>query len=418
MARDADRLVKRFNPWLLVALLWVVAVLNYVDRQAIFSVFPLLEAEMNVSAVQLGLLTTVFAWVYGLVSPFAGYVADRFGRVRMILLSLLVWSAVTWLTGHARNMGELLGSRALMGISEACYIPAALALIADYHRDRSRSLATGLHQSGLYIGIVIGGAAGGWLGERFGWRFAFSLMGVIGIAYFVILKLVLRGTERLKDRPQPSPIGPTIRELWRLPGFRQLAAVFSTVALANWIAYTWLPLYLYETFGMSLAAAGFAATFYMQVGSFAGILVGGGLADFWAARSRRGRLFTQITGILLMAPFLFSVGFVRAQVFLLVALFIFGLGRGLYDCNTMPTLCDIARPEIRSTGYGVFNLMSCLAGGAASAAAGYLKSAIGLSGSFEIAAGLLLLSSILLFKTPSAVNAGAEHPLLRVSPKQ
>ncbi len=409
MARHADRPVKRLNPWLLVALLWVVAVLNYVDRQAIFSVFPLLEAELNVSAVQLGLLTTVFAWVYGLISPFAGYVADRFGRVRMILLSLLVWSAVTWLTGHARNMGELLGSRALMGISEACYIPAALALIADYHRDRSRSLATGLHQSGLYIGIVIGGAAGGWLGQRFGWRYAFTLMGGIGIAYFVILKLVLRGAERTKDRSQAQPIGPTIRELLRLPGFMQLATVFSTVALANWIAYTWLPLYLYEGFGMSLAAAGFSATFYMQAGSFAGILAGGWLADFWAARSPRGRLSTQIAGILLMAPFLFSIGFVRAQVFLLVALFIFGLGRGLYDCNTMPTLCDIARPEIRSTGYGIFNLMSCLAGGAASAAAGYLKAAIGLSGSFEIAAGLLLLSSILLFKTPIGRNISASR---------
>ena len=398
MARHIDRAVKRLNPWLLVALLWVVALLNYVDRQAIFSVFPLLEAELNVPAVRLGLLTTVFAWVYGLVSPFAGYVADRFGRVRMILLSLLVWSAVTWLTGHARNMGELLGSRALMGISEACYIPAALALIADYHHDRSRSLATGLHQSGLYIGIVIGGAAGGWLGQRFGWRFAFTLMGGVGIVYFVILKLTLRGTDASKGASQANPIVATISELLRLPGFLALATVFSTVALANWIAYTWLPLYLYETFGMSLAAAGFSATFYMQVGSFAGILAGGWLADFWAARFPRGRLSTQMTGILLMAPFLFSVGFVRGQFLILTALFIFGLGRGLYDCNTMPTLCDIARPEIRSTGYGIFNLMSCLAGGAATAAAGYLKSTIGLSGSFEITAGLLLFSSILLFR--------------------
>jgi MFS family permease len=170
------RIVRRLNPWLLVALLWVVAVLNYVDRQAIFSVFPLLEAELKVPAVQLGLLTTVFAWVYGLVSPFAGYVADRFGRVRMILLSLLVWSVVTWLTGHAGNIGQLLRSRSLMGISEACYIPATLGLIADYHGARTRSLATGLHQSGSYIGVIIGGAGGGWLGQDFGWHPAFTLM--------------------------------------------------------------------------------------------------------------------------------------------------------------------------------------------------------------------------------------------------
>jgi MFS transporter, Spinster family, sphingosine-1-phosphate transporter len=397
--RRAKRIVKRLNPWLLVALLWVVAVLNYVDRQAIFSVFPLLEAELKVPAVQLGLLTTVFAWVYGLVSPFAGYVADRFGRVRMILLSLLVWSVVTWLTGHAGNIGQLLGSRALMGISEACYIPAALALIADYHGARTRSLATGLHQSGLYIGVIIGGAGGGWLGQHFGWRPAFTLMGVVGIAYFLILKLALRGTDvPKKATTQNKPIGATIKELLHLPGFLPLATVFSTVALANWIAYTWLPLYLYETFGMSLAEAGFSATFYMQAGSFAGILAGGWLADFWTIRSSRGRLSTQMTGLLLMAPFLFSVGFVRGHYLLLAALFLFGFGRGLYDCNTMPTLCDIAPPEIRSTGYGIFNLMSCLAGGAATAAAGYLKGTIGLSGSFEITAVLLLLSCILLSK--------------------
>jgi len=140
---------KTHYAWALVALLWVVAMLNYLDRQVIFSLFPPLQKEFNVTAAQLGLLSTFFLWVYGIVSPLGGFLADRYSRKKIIILSLAVWSAVTWLTGHVTSFNQLLGARALMGVSEACYIPAALALIADHHGERTRSLATGLHQSGI-----------------------------------------------------------------------------------------------------------------------------------------------------------------------------------------------------------------------------------------------------------------------------
>src|SRR5947209_276333 len=159
--------------WLLVGVLWVVALLNYVDRQVIFSMFPLLARDLSLSAVQLGLLSTVFLWVYGLLSPFAGFAADRFGRGRLITASLLVWSAVTLATGLSRTYGQLVAARAVMGLSEACYLPAALACIAQHHGSRTRSLAVGIHQSGLYVGLILGGAAGGWAGERYGWRVPF-----------------------------------------------------------------------------------------------------------------------------------------------------------------------------------------------------------------------------------------------------
>jgi predicted MFS family arabinose efflux permease len=367
-----------------------VGLLNYVDRQVIFSVFPLLEKDLRVPASQLGLLTTVFAWVYGLLSPVAGYIADRFGRTRVILISLLVWSAVTTLTSQTSSMSGLLGSRALMGISEACYIPAALGLIAEYHGSRTRSLATGLHQSGLYIGIVLGGTAGGWIGERFGWRAAFLLMGSIGIAYFFVLRQGLP-RDRREATQRTAALWPTIVELAKLSGFWRLSTAFSAVALANWVAYTWLPLYLYESFDMSLVEAGFTATFYMQAGSFSGIVLGGWLADRWATRSSRGRVLTQATGLALMAPFLFLAAIAHQRGWLIGGLLAFGLGRGLYDCNTMPVLCEIARPEIRSTGYGIFNLSSCIVGGITAGSAGLLKETLGLSTSFQIAAVLLLL---------------------------
>jgi sugar phosphate permease len=196
------------------------------------------------------------------------------------------------------------------------------------------------------------------------------------------------------------------RYLVKLPGFLSLATVFSATSIANWLVYTWLPLYLYERFGMNLTDAGFSATFYIQAASFCGIILGGWMADCWSRCTSRGRLFTQIAGLSAAAPFLFVVGFTKSQFLLTVALCVFGLGRGLYDCDTMPVLCQIARPEYRSTGYGLFNFASCSAGGVAAALAGYLKNAIGLGTAFQCAAVLLLLSLFLLYRLrPASENA-------------
>jgi MFS family permease len=388
--------------WGLVALLWLVALLNYVDRQVIFSLFPLLSGHMGLSAVQLGLLSTVFLWIYGLLSPFAGFAADRFGRARLITISLLVWSAVTLATGVSRSYGQLVGARAVMGLSEACYLPAALALIARHHGLRSRSLAVGLHQSGLYVGMILGGAAGGWAGERFGWRAPFLVLGAVGIAYVGVVALFFRADpiapEAARGKVPASDFRASVIALCRMPGFGIMTAVFSAMAIANWLVYTWLPLYLYERFHMSLADAGFTATFYIQGASVAGIVLGGWVADRWGARSQRGRIYTQVAGLLLASPFLFLLGDADTRVMLVAALVLFGVGRGFYDGNTMPVLCQVASDDLRSTGYGIFNFAGCVAGGVVAALAGALKNLIGLAAAFQIAAAILCLSGLLLLR--------------------
>ncbi|HEU0184458.1 MAG TPA: MFS transporter, partial [Blastocatellia bacterium] len=383
--------------WAVVALLWVVALLNYLDRQIIFSVFPLLKADLRLSDAELGLLGSAFLWVYALLSPISGFLADRFGRVRIIIVSLLVWSMVTWLTRYARSFDELIATRALMGLSEACYIPAALALIADYHSKGRLSLASGIHTSGIYVGIILGGAGGGWMGERFGWRFAFAALGAFGVVYTLILLLTLRGTKTAKREEAAKPqFLPALRELLSLPGFKTLLLVFASFSLANWAIYTWLPNYLYERFNMKLAAAGFSATFYIQVASFGGILLGGWMADRWNQVSARGRVLTQCIGVALAAPCLFLVGFTSSTAPLIAGLIVFGLGRGFYDCNTMPVLSQIARSDLRATGYGILNMAGTLTGGVIAAVAGALKTRIGLGGVFQIAALLLLISAVTL----------------------
>jgi len=382
--------------WLLVGLLWVVAFLNYVDRQVIFSLLPLVEKEFRLTGAQLGFLSTVFLWVYGLASPFAGYLGDRFGRVRMIVVSLLIWSVVTWATGHARSYGELVAARALMGLSEACYLPAALALIADYHGDRTRSLATGLHQSGLYAGIVMGGVGGGWLGEGYGWRSPFTMLGAAGVVYAVVLVWGLRRSARPATAGSALNLAGSLSKLSGLHGFWRVTLVFSAVGLANWLVYTWLPLYLYERFGMTLTSAGFSATFYIQAASFAGILIGGLAADYWGTRRLKGRIWVQSAGLAAAAPFLFLIGVANSQALLIVALLMFGMGRGIYDSNAMPVLCQIAPAQFRSTGYGVFNFVSCMVGGITVVTAGYLKSVIGLGLAFQVAAAILIAAALIL----------------------
>jgi MFS family permease len=389
------------RPWLLVALLWVVALLNYLDRQVIFSLFPLLQQDLHATDIELGLTSTVFLWVYGLLSPFAGYLADRFGRGRMIIAGLFVWSLVTWLTGMARSTNELLIARALMGISEACYLPAALALIVESHPERSRSLAAGVHQSGLYTGMILGGAWGGWMGDHYGWRPVFTILGLFGIAYFVVVWLALRNVDRGSAAAATEPrFLLSMKALVKLPGFLLLTVVFTAFAVQNWIVYTWLPVYLYERFGMSLTNAGFTATFYIQVAGFAGILAGGWMADRWSRTSPRGRLLTQLLGLAIGAPFLFLIGFTASFPLLVIALIAYGLGRGFYDANTMPVLSQIARPDLRATGYGIFNMAGCVAGGVAAAAAGSLKAVIGLSVAFQVSAAILLAGAALLWFVP------------------
>lgn len=389
--------------WLIVILLWGVALLNYLDRQVIFSLFPLLSRDLHASTWELGLISTVFLSVYGACSIFAGYVADRAGRVRVILISLAVWSLATWVTGHVRSMDQMLGVRALMGLSEAFYLPAALALIADWHGPESRSLATGLHQSGLYTGIVLGGAWGGYMGDHAGWRPVFQLLGVAGVVYFIVLLFALRG------KPGENHTSDFLRasaRLWTTAGFVPLLLAFTAMAIANWLIYTWLPLFLYERFHMSLTGAGFSATFYIQAASYAGVILGGIASDRWALKNPAARVKCQIAGLLVAAPFLLLLSATGNFAVLVAALVAFGLGRGVADCNTMPLVRELAPAHLSATAYGFLNMAGCLAGGVGAAVAGYLKEQLGLGAAFQLAAAALACGAIVLAAAMRARSLG------------
>lgn len=390
--------------WLIVALLWVVAFLNYLDRILITSMHDPIVADFKLSDAQFGLLTSVFLWSYGILSPFGGFFADKYSRKKVIVFSVMVWSAVTLWTGFASSFSEMLVARIIMGISEACYIPAALALITDYHRGRTRSLATGLHMSGLYAGLALGGI-GGYIAELWGWRYGFHVFGIVGIVYSFILLKILKDHQRTQsDLTEVVPIDlevnilGALKNLFSKASFYVLLFYFAVLGIVNWLVYGWLPTFLKEHFHLDLGEAGISATGYIQIGSFIGVIVGGILADRWTRKNNRGRIYMLIIGFTLGAPFLFLMASTSVFGIAIIAMLIFGLARGFNDANLMPILRQVADDRYIATGYGFLNFLSTIVGGLMVYVGGALKDAqIDLSIIYQFSAVLLLLATWTLF---------------------
>lgn len=389
--------------WLLVALLAVVALLNYLDRQVIFSLLPLLRTDLHLTDPQIGLLGASFLWIYSFCSLFAGWTAQRLGHRRVILLSLCAWSLVTALTGLSTGFATLAATRAAMGITEAFYIPAALALVTAAHSERHRSLAVSLHQAGIYIGILAGGGPGALAGTAFGWRAVFFGLGLAGVAYTLLLFKALPTAQA--DTKPPDYLNAT-RSIFRARGFWPIFLVFAAISFANWMVATWMPLYLYDRFQFNLQNAGFSATVFTQVSGLAGVIAGGWLADRLSRTRPRGRIATQTAGLIFGAIFLILTGLATTAPVLLGALLLYSLGRGIYDCNVMPVLCDVVGDHERSTAYSLLNFAGTFVGGVAAYGAGALRSVIGLDGALLAAGIIVLASALLLLRIPTPVKAG------------
>jgi MFS transporter, Spinster family, sphingosine-1-phosphate transporter len=402
--------------WFVVALLFPVALLNYLDRQMLATMKASMVADIPTIAnkADWGLILGCFKWTYAVLSPFGGYVADRLGRRWVIGSSLFVWSLVTWWTGHVSTFHELMAARAVMGISEAFYIPAALALITDYHPGATRSRAVGVHQTGIYVGQIFGGFAG-FVADSpdHGWRWAFSTCGMIGVIYAIPLLAALRDPKRSADevaaRPQNQGV---VRGLLSNRNFILLVLYFTLPAIAGWVVRDWMPEILREKFKLGQGQAGVSAILFVQIASLLGALVGGTLADRWMRRNVRGRIFTSAIGMAMFLPALFGVGNANSIEFAVAGLIVFGLGWGFFDCNNMPILCQIARPEWRATGYGIMNLVSISCGGFGDWAFGALRDRhVPLNAIFGVFAGVALLSIFIVLRIkPQSEPAGVAPP--------
>jgi MFS family permease len=406
--------------WYVVAMLWCISFFNYADRQAIFSVFPLLKDEMKLTKVELGLLGSSFAWVYGLAAPFAGIVVDRIRRKSAVLGGLQIWSVICLATALSRQFSHLLFFRAAEGLGETFYYPAATSMLSDYHGPRTRSRALGLHQTSVYVGTIAGGFFAGLIAERYGWRWSFVLFGGLGMLLGLFLHRYLqepeRGASEAADGAAPDkslpvaplPVRALLMMLWRNPTLIGLLLAFMCANFVAMVLLAWMPNYLSETFHLSLSLAGLTATIFAQLASMVGAPVGGWLADWLRQRTPSGRIAVQLLGVLAGAPFVVLCGQTRSVPSLILALSAWGFFKGLYDANIFASAFDVVRPEARGSMAGFMNLVGWLGGGAtAPVVIGFIAEHHGLGFAISsaawvyIAAGMFLLFGGLLLRTPS-----------------
>ena len=362
----------KIYPWIVVGLLWGVALLNYMDRQMLSTMKDAMQVDIVElqSATNFGYLMAIFLWIYALMSPVSGVIADRLSRKWLIVGSLFVWSSVTYLMGIAETFNQVVWLRALMGVSEALYIPAGLSLIADYHTGKSRSLAVGIHMTGLYTGQAIGGF-GATVADAFSWHTTFHWFGIIGIAYAVILMLFLHDkkteilpTEKLQANPQKEKesVFTSLKSLLTNVAFWVILLYFAAPSLPGWATKNWLPTLFAENLDLPMSQAGPISTITIAVSSFIGVLIGGPLSDKWVQKNLRGRVYTGAIGLGLTIPSLLLLGFGHNLVAVVGAGLLFGIGYGIFDTNNMPILCQFVSHKQRATAYGVMNMIGVSAG--------------------------------------------------------
>ncbi len=347
-------------------MLWMVCFFNYADRQAVFAVFPKLEEEFGFSKAQLGLIGSSFMWVYAAGAPFAGWVADRVSRKKLILGGCIFWSLVTLMTAHCSRLWHFVVVRSLEGFGETFYFPASMSLLSSYHGKNTRSRAMGFHQSGVYVGTILGSWIGAIFAATIGWRYGFYLFGGLG----TILAIVLLKTLREPGRVGPDATRPDGTNAATPPplGFRKVFAmllarpaslyVMLAFVCANFVAtifLTWTPTFLVQKFHFKLAAAGLSGTLFIHLASAAIVPFGGWLADHLAIKRNGGRLLVQIGGLFVGSVFVWGVGRASDVSWLVVAMVGFGICKGFYDANIFAGLYDFVQPEARATAAGLMN---------------------------------------------------------------
>jgi MFS family permease len=415
-AQTPDTTASSSYKWWVVFMLWFVCFFNYADRQAISSVLPLLSRDFGFDDVQLGLIGSAFAWVYAAAAPAAGVFADRLARKRLIVAACVVWSFFTLATAWCGNLSSLVTVRALTGLGETFYFPAAMALISDYHSRHTRSRAMSWHQSAVYAGTILGSWLAAVLAERSGWRLPFLLFGPAGVLLAVVLSRCLHEPQRGAAEETASlageklSIGETLRVIFRTPAAMLLMAGFFCANFVAVIFLTWTPKFLVEKFHYSIGAAGLTGTIYIHLASAVSVPLAGLLADRFVRRFAGGRMMVQAVGLLAGAAFVFLVGTTTSTTTLLLAMTCFGLCKGFYDSGIFASLYDTIEPRARGTAAGLMNTVGWGGGALGPLFVGFaskyggkptpvdnMSDAIAFGGAVYLVAAGLIFAAMLLF---------------------
>lgn len=390
-----------------LTVLFAVNLFNYIDRQIVFGVFPLIQTDLALSDSALGLLGSAFMVLYMLASVPLGMAGDRWARNKVIALGVAVWGAATFLSGLARSFGQLFVTRALVGIGEASYGPTATAMVSDYFPKRRRGFVNALFTAAIPLGGALGVAIGGNVGDRFGWRPAFLVVGLPSLLLAVLAwRLVDPPRGASEPAPAEGPNGPTalavlpvagwalsqrIQWLFRIPTFVLVCAVGMLVAFATGAFTAWLPTYLYRVKGLSLATATNWYGGILSLGGCLGVLAGGVIGDALGRRTPAGHLLTIAFGFLASAPLGLLFLLHRAPQVYLPALFGAVFFLVLYMGIVNATIHNVVHPELRATAIAIFVLLIHLGGDAFSPAI------VGLISDRRSLQGAMLLLPVLVF---------------------
>lgn len=394
----------KYYPWVVVGLLWLVALLNYMDRQMLATMRPSMETDIPelVSGENFGRLMAIFLWIYALMSPISGIIADKLNRKWLIVGSLFVWSVVTFAMGYATTYNQVYWLRALMGVSEALYIPAGLSLIADYHQQKTRSLAIGIHMTGLYVGSALGGF-GATIAAAFSWHTTFHYFGIIGIFYAFVLVFFLKEKKTTPTKIIHSDVTPVkdksslfkgIALLFTNISFWVILFYFAIISLPGWATKNWLPTLFSENLGIPMEEAGPIATIAISFSSLLGVIFGGILSDKWVQKNIKGRVYTSAIGLSLTIPALLLIGFGHSLFNVVGAALCFGIGYGMFDANNMPIICQFVSSKHRATAYGLLNMTGVGCGALVTSLLGKSSDNGNLGFGFALMAGVVLIALV------------------------
>lgn len=394
----------KYYPWVVVGLLWLVALLNYMDRQMLATMRPSMETDIPelVSGENFGRLMAIFLWIYALMSPISGIIADKLNKKWLIVGSLFVWSAVTYAMGYATTYNQVYWLRALMGVSEALYIPAGLSLIADYHQQKTRSLAIGIHMTGLYVGSALGGF-GATIAAAYSWHTTFHYFGIVGVFYAFILVFFLREKKVANAKTIDSDFMPIKKKSSLFKGmallftnisFWVILFYFAIISLPGWATKNWLPTLFSENLGITMEEAGPLATIAISFSSLLGVIFGGILSDKWVQKNIKGRVYTSAIGLSLTIPALLLIGFGHSLFNVVGAILCFGIGYGLFDANNMPIICQFVSSKYRATAYGVLNMTGVACGALVTSLLGKSSDSGTLGSGFALMAGAVIIALV------------------------
>ena len=392
--------------WYLLFFLWVAFFLHQGTRQIYNAILPQIQNTFEVDSLKMGIVGTVFTMTYGICALFSGVASDMLKRKWMVVAGLLIFCLGIFCSGWATCIGMMIIFYGLMnGVGQAFYYPAACSLLSQLH-EQSRATALAIHQTALYLGIVICSCISGYLGDipsvmgMSGWRIPFILFGGIGILWALCLAFFMRDTKPMQNKDnipeQKASLKDAMFVIFRKPAAILLAIGFGMHIYVDCGFKTWMPTFLQDTFRLDGASAAFNAVIWHYIGAIIGVMLGGRISDKFAKIRKTIRFEANIFGLLVASPFIYIMATANTALLCFVALFLFGLFRGIYDSNMFAALFDVVAPRYRASASGIMLCFGFIIGSTAPAVLGFMRDEFGISTAITSLAAFYFLGAIII----------------------